>query len=172
MAQLADALRHKAAGSIRGGVTGIFHCLNPSGCSLALRSTPPLTEMSTRDISWGVMAAVSRADNLTTLRACAGTAVPCTLPIIHRCVCSDSFKNQWLLYVPPGLTRPTFCPHSAFRCESQNMQQTIQKHFVCFIRCMFLDQHIQLHALCDTPLTTYVNFYMFRHRDSILRESL
>jgi len=31
----------------------IFHCHNPSGHSMALRSTQPLTEMSTRGISWG-----------------------------------------------------------------------------------------------------------------------
>jgi len=29
---------------------------NPSGCTMALRSTQPLTEMSTRHISWGVKA--------------------------------------------------------------------------------------------------------------------
>jgi hypothetical protein len=33
---------------------------------MALESTEPLTEMSTRDISWGVEVASSKADNLTT----------------------------------------------------------------------------------------------------------
>jgi hypothetical protein len=33
-------------------VTGIFHRHNPAGCTMALGSTQPLTEMSTRNISW------------------------------------------------------------------------------------------------------------------------
>jgi len=46
----------KVAGSIRDGV-GIFHWHNPSGRAMALGLTQPLTEMSTRNISWGVKAA-------------------------------------------------------------------------------------------------------------------
>jgi len=61
-------LRHcagsrKVAVSIPDGVIGIFHWHNPSGHTMALGSTQPLTEMSTTNISWG---AVPRADNLTT----------------------------------------------------------------------------------------------------------
>ena len=41
------------AGSIPDGVTGIFHCHNPSGRTVAFGSTQLLTEMSTRNISWG-----------------------------------------------------------------------------------------------------------------------
>ena len=40
------------AGSIPNGV-GIFHWHNPSDRTMALGSTQPLTEMSTRGISWG-----------------------------------------------------------------------------------------------------------------------
>jgi hypothetical protein len=55
---VAQWLRHcatnqKIAGSIPNGVTGIFHWHNPSGRTMALGSTQPLTEMSTRSISWG-----------------------------------------------------------------------------------------------------------------------
>ena len=55
-------LRHrdtsrKVAGSIPDGVVGIFHLHNPSGRTVALGSTQPLTEMSTRNISLGVKAA-------------------------------------------------------------------------------------------------------------------
>jgi hypothetical protein len=55
-------LRHRAtsrkiAGSIPEGVIGIFHWHNPSGRNMALGSTQPLTEMSTRNISLGVKAA-------------------------------------------------------------------------------------------------------------------
>jgi len=38
--------------SIPDGVIKIFHWLNPSGRTAALGSTQPLTEMSTRNISW------------------------------------------------------------------------------------------------------------------------
>jgi hypothetical protein len=43
----------KVAGSTPTGVTGIFHLHNPSDRTMALGSTQPLTEMSTRSISWG-----------------------------------------------------------------------------------------------------------------------
>jgi len=34
-----------------------FHWHNRSGCTMAQRSTQPLTEMSTRNVSWGVKVA-------------------------------------------------------------------------------------------------------------------
>ena len=64
-------LRHcttarKVADSIPKFVIGIIHCHNRSGRTVALRLTQPLTEMSTRNISWGEMRPVRRAHNLTT----------------------------------------------------------------------------------------------------------
>ena len=56
MGQLVEALSNKPevrAFSNLVGVTGIFHRHNP----MALGSTQPLTEMSNRNISWGVKAA-------------------------------------------------------------------------------------------------------------------
>jgi hypothetical protein len=55
---LAQWLRHcatnrKVAGSIPDCVIVIFHRHNPSDCTMTLGSTQPLTEMSTRRISWG-----------------------------------------------------------------------------------------------------------------------
>ena len=47
----------EVAVSIPTGVIGIFHSHNPSGRTMALGSTQPLTEMSTRKISWTVKAA-------------------------------------------------------------------------------------------------------------------
>jgi hypothetical protein len=47
------ATNRKVAGSIRDGVVGIFHLHNPSGPAMALGLTQHLTEMSTRNISWG-----------------------------------------------------------------------------------------------------------------------
>ena len=57
-----SCLRHcaacrKVAGPIPDGVTGIFHWHNPSSRTMALGLTQPLTEMSTRNISWVVKAA-------------------------------------------------------------------------------------------------------------------
>jgi hypothetical protein len=56
------SLRHcatgwKVTGLIPDGVDGIFHWHNPSGSTIVLRLTQPLTEMSTRNIFWGVKAA-------------------------------------------------------------------------------------------------------------------
>ena len=48
-----NATSRKLAGSIPDGVIGIFHCHNPSGFTMVLGSTQPLTEMSTKNISWG-----------------------------------------------------------------------------------------------------------------------
>jgi hypothetical protein len=47
------ATNQKVAGSIPDGVSGIFHWHNPSDRTMALGSTQPLAEMSTRSISWG-----------------------------------------------------------------------------------------------------------------------
>jgi hypothetical protein len=47
----------KIAVSIPDGVIGIFHWHNPFGRTMALGSTQPQTEMSTRYISWRVKAA-------------------------------------------------------------------------------------------------------------------
>jgi len=52
-----SATNQKVAGSIPDGVIGIFHWHNPSDRTMALGSTQPLTEMSTRCISWGQKAA-------------------------------------------------------------------------------------------------------------------
>ena len=48
------AKSRKVAVSISDGVIGIFHWHTPSGCTMALGLTQPLTEMNTRNISWGV----------------------------------------------------------------------------------------------------------------------
>jgi len=51
------ATSRKVAGSIPDGVIGIFHGHNPSVRTMALGSTQSLTEMSTRNVSWGLKAA-------------------------------------------------------------------------------------------------------------------
>jgi hypothetical protein len=47
------ATSRKVAGSIPDGVTRIFHWHNPSGRTVALGLTQPLTQISTRNNSWG-----------------------------------------------------------------------------------------------------------------------
>ena len=58
------ATNRKVTGSIPAGFIGIFHWRNPSDRTMALGSTQPLTEMSTRSISWGWRRPVRKNDNL------------------------------------------------------------------------------------------------------------
>ena len=103
------ATRRKVAGPIPDCVIGIFHWHNPSGCTMVLGLTQPLTKMSTRNISWGWRRPVRRADNLTTfmcrlpwkseilnllepsgpVQACNGVGLPLRLRQINRYVTSD-----------------------------------------------------------------------------------
>jgi len=77
----------KVAVSIPDGVTGIFYWHNPSGCTMFLGSTQPLTEMSIRNIFLGKG------------RRCVGLI---TLP--HSCAdCLEIWEPQ-----PPGSLRA--CP--------------------------------------------------------------
>jgi hypothetical protein len=46
------ATNRKVMGLIPNDVIGIFRGHNPSGRTMALGSTKPLTEMNTRNISW------------------------------------------------------------------------------------------------------------------------
>jgi len=59
VAQFVEATSQKVAGSIPEGVILIFHWLHPSGRTMALGLTQSLREMSTRNVSWGIKAAVS-----------------------------------------------------------------------------------------------------------------
>jgi hypothetical protein len=47
------ATSRKFAASIPDGVIGIFHLHNPSGRTIVLGLTQTLTEISTRNITWG-----------------------------------------------------------------------------------------------------------------------
>jgi hypothetical protein len=68
LVQLVETLHYKpeGRGSIPDSVIGIFQWHNPSGRTMALGSTQPLTEMSTRNIYWRLRRPVRRAENLTT----------------------------------------------------------------------------------------------------------
>ena len=53
MAHLLEALSFKLEGSIPDDIIGIFHCLSPFSHLLPWNPLSLLTEISTRDISWG-----------------------------------------------------------------------------------------------------------------------
>jgi len=58
VAQLRHCLTSsKIAGSIPDGAIGVIHLHNPLGRTIALGLTQHLTELNTRNISWGVKAA-------------------------------------------------------------------------------------------------------------------
>lgn len=67
-----------AEGFITDGVTENFHWPNPSSRNMALDSTQHQTEMSTRDISWGLRRPMRRDDNLKIPGAstCSPTGLP------------------------------------------------------------------------------------------------
>jgi hypothetical protein len=73
--------RRKIAGSIPDGVIGIFHLHNFFGRTMALSSTRPLVEITTRNISWGLKAIVLKRgifnflETLGRVQACIGIAL-------------------------------------------------------------------------------------------------
>jgi hypothetical protein len=143
-------LRHcttnwKVAGSIPNGVIRIFHWHNPSGCAMALWSTQPLIEMSTRNINWGLRQLVCRADNLTTficwlpemcephplgtLTACPGIVVR----KVHACIQS---------YLPTYLCKYI---HTYIHIYSEN----------CFIHNWIIQESWLTSKLTEVKLTLY-----------------
>ena len=99
----------KVAGSIPDGVIGIFHWHNPSGRTIALGLTQPLTEMSTRNISWG-------ADNLTIFM--------CRLS--WNLGASTSWNPQGLSRPRNGIALPFTCPSMTWwwsDCKTMNSVQ-------------------------------------------------
>jgi hypothetical protein len=55
------------AGSIPDEITGFFNLPNPSSRTMALGSTQPLTEMSTRNLPGGKELSARKADNFTAI---------------------------------------------------------------------------------------------------------
>jgi hypothetical protein len=55
----------KVAVSISDEVTGFFNSSNPSSRTMSLGSTQPLTELSTKNLSWDKGPPVRKADNST-----------------------------------------------------------------------------------------------------------
>jgi hypothetical protein len=61
------ATSREVAGSIPDEVTGFFNWPNPSSRTMALGSTQPLTEMSTRNLPRGKGRPARKVDNLTAI---------------------------------------------------------------------------------------------------------
>jgi hypothetical protein len=64
------ATNRKVASSIPEGITGIFRWHNPSGRTMTLESTHPLTEMSTKYIHRGKGGRCKEMTNLLTVQKC------------------------------------------------------------------------------------------------------
>jgi hypothetical protein len=65
--RLSGATSRKVASSIPDEVTGFFNGPNPSIRTMALGSTQPLTEMSTRNLPGGKGRSARGTDNLTAI---------------------------------------------------------------------------------------------------------
>jgi len=108
------ATNRKVAGSIPDGFIGIFHWHNPFDRTMALGSTQPLTEMSTRSISRGKgcrcvrlttlppsCAVVMKSGNLNflessgPLQACNGTDLPFFIILFAS---SNSFRRKLVIW--------------------------------------------------------------------------
>jgi hypothetical protein len=79
---------------ISDGVIGIFCGYNPSGRTMALGSTQPLTEMSTRNISWGGGGGGKGGRYV---------GLPTSLPSCDNCLEILGASTSWN---PQGLSRP------------------------------------------------------------------
>jgi hypothetical protein len=121
VAQLVEALRYKPEGR---GFDSRCDWHNPFGRTVALGSTQPLTEMSTRDTSWGVKAAgaygwqpyhlqlpiVWKSGSLTLLepsgpvQACTGIALP--LPFNAQQGVPQGQLWPWTLYMRKDISHP------------------------------------------------------------------
>jgi hypothetical protein len=105
----------KAAGSNPYAVIGVFHWQNPSGRTMALGSTNPLTEMSTRNIFWGW-------GGVKAVRCIRLTNLP---PSCAECKDALSTSTSWNLQ---GLSRPVqACPGIAVPLHFRTLLLTLYK---------------------------------------------
>jgi len=94
------ATNRQVAGSIRDGVIEIFHWHNPSGRTMALGLTQPLTEMRTRSISWRGKG--GRCLGLTTLYL--------YVPIIFQSRILNLLEPSGPVQACTGIALPSPCP--------------------------------------------------------------
>ena len=84
--------RWKATGWVSNVVIGIFHWPYPSGRTMALGSNQPVTEMSTRTISWGWRRLVCRAEKFTTFMCWLSWNLGTLISWNPQGLCGDSCK--------------------------------------------------------------------------------
>jgi hypothetical protein len=104
---------------------GIVRWRNPSGSTVDLGLTQPLTEMSTRNISWGVK--VAGANNLTTFRC--------------RLSSNVGISTSWN---PQGLSRPVMGLHYLY-------QWTLKKNDKWSVWELHLDEVWLVHDFKLSP---------------------
>ena len=105
------ATNRKVAGSIPDGVIGIFHWHNPADRTMAMGSTQPLTEMSTRRISWGKR---GRCVRLTTLPPpCAVVTIFGNLNTLRT---GDANLRFYITTVQDGWRKSAFLTRACFPC--------------------------------------------------------
>jgi hypothetical protein len=158
------AIHQKDVGLIPDGVLGIYHWLNPSGRTMALGATQPVTEMSTRNISWGKG---SQCIRLTTLP-----------PSYADCLETLGAPTSWS---PKCLSRYSFLPS----CQKQLISglNVIQSVFLPFFLSSFpsysdifylffvgLEDYCctWLHWMTHTNGKTPLDEWSARHRDLYL----
>jgi hypothetical protein len=156
------ATNRQVTGSIPDGVIGIFQWHNPSSYTMVLGSTQPLTEMSSRCISWGKG---GRCVRLTTLppsctvvmksgnfnflepsgplHACNGTALPLPLPL-HVLYCCTTIiiyiKNVVRFPVPlrPWRWRQQAPHQHGVISENLNLHQNHSEYLILYGHCVIL----------------------------------
>jgi hypothetical protein len=157
-------LRHcstssKVVGSIPDGVIGIFHWHNPSGRAMAPCSTEPVTEMSTRNISWGnkddrclglITLPPSRADCLEIL----GASTSWRSQVLSRPVMGLFYRLQ--CFICPGLNvtldgarrRCLYCKEKSGSYKFFLTGELCQHFLPFFINTLQFFESLIKHMLC------------------------
>jgi hypothetical protein len=90
----------KVTGLIPEKITGFSYLPKPSSCTMALESTQPLTEMSTRNLPGGKDQPAHKADNLTAI--CEGSGIALLYFYCednHRNACKSSCKVSGIVSI-------------------------------------------------------------------------
>jgi hypothetical protein len=127
------ATSRKVAGSIPNGITGIFQGHNPSGRTMTLGSTQLLTEMSTRNISWGGKS--GRCVRLTTFHL--------HLPIVWKSGSLNLLETSGTVQACIGIFLPLPAKHLFLQlgARAYSMPRT----------SWLLSERMGLHAKCQLP---------------------